>query len=39
MLKAEKVQIQQSRLALANCTAEIIKTGLDLLGIQVAKRM
>ena len=31
--------VQQSRLAIAECTARILKTGLGLLGIETLERM
>ncbi len=39
ILKSENNAIKESRLAIANLTAEILKTGLDLLGITTIDRM
>ncbi len=39
ILKSENNAIKESRLAIANLTAEILKTGLDLLGITTVDRM
>ena len=39
ILKAENVAIKESRLAIANLTAEILYTGLELLGIKTIDRM
>ncbi|MCA9779199.1 MAG: arginine--tRNA ligase [Candidatus Eremiobacteraeota bacterium] len=39
VLKEENLEIRKSRLALCQATAEVLKTGLDLLGIQTVDRM
>jgi arginyl-tRNA synthetase len=39
ILKSENNAIKESRLAIANLTAEVLKTGLDLLGINTIDRM
>ena len=39
ILKAESQEIKESRLAIANLTAEILYTGLELLGIKIIDRM
>jgi arginyl-tRNA synthetase len=37
--KLEDIELQQARLALAHATGELLKTGLDLLGIPAPKKM
>jgi len=39
VLKSEDVAVRQSRLALANVTARVLATGLDLLGIEAPEQM